>query len=273
MDKSWVKLYRKARDNEIMCDPIAWLLFSYVLLSVNRETGVLKTGRIYLSSVLKINQSTIYKALLRLEKKYHLVTTVRTTTHTEISVSKWAMYQSRDGLGNNEVTTKEQPSNTIQEVRSKNKEYKDINSRELMLTKNQLEKLQKEFPYLNVQLKYQKFKEWQRASGKTFRNVLARFRMWLIEDVDRQQKTNNAIVNDPIFKRYAEVYRSGEDWAVRAKMLLLPSLETKYPLWRYQKEWEEVKKRLREEVPVGTGEKDERYVTMVQQLSDRFAVN
>src|SRR5260221_11975385 len=108
MDNSWIKLFRKARDNEIMTDPIAWTLFTYILLTVNRETGSMKTGRVYLSTILKINQSTIYKALLRLQQKYNLVTTVRTTTHTEITVSKWDVYQHVGIHGNNQVTTKEQ---------------------------------------------------------------------------------------------------------------------------------------------------------------------
>ena len=124
MDNTWIKLYRKARDNEIMQDPIAWILFSFILLSVDRETGSMRTGRIYLGRALRLHDSTIYKALKRLEKKYDLVTCLVTTKYTEISVSKWSAYQHAEPLGNitgnNKVTTKEQQSNTIQEERIEN---------------------------------------------------------------------------------------------------------------------------------------------------------
>lgn len=129
MDTTWVKLYRKARENNIMQDPIAWVLFTYILLSVDRKTGAMRTGRIYLSNALKVNESTIYKALKRLSKKYTLIELLVTTKYTEIRVLKWHLYQSTETDGNNKVTTKEQQSNTIQEYRNKNNtiiEKKDL---------------------------------------------------------------------------------------------------------------------------------------------------
>lgn len=56
----------------------------------------------------------------------------------------------------------------------------------------------------------------------------------------------NPIVNDPTFKRYQEIYGRGDDWAVRAKMDLLPRLESKYPAYRFDKEWVEAKNMLKE---------------------------
>ena len=186
MDKTWVKLYRKARDNEIMTDPVAWLLFSYILMSVNRETGSMKTGRIYLSAMLKIKQGTIYKALKRLSEKYHLVTTVVTTKYTEIIVSKWALYQNMESQSNSGVTTKEQQSNTIQEVRSKN------NTSYMTLTENQKQKLKKEFPYLDLEYEVHRFQAWQKGTGKEFPNVLERFRAWLMQQ--KHEKDRKSVV-------------------------------------------------------------------------------
>lgn len=238
MDNSWIKLFRKARDNQIMTDPIAWTLFSYILLTVNRETGSMRTGRIYLSTVLKVNQSTIYKALKRLSEKYGLVTTVVTTKYTEITVSKWSIYQHNESSGNSEVTTKEQQSNTIQEERSKN------NTNIISLLPNQLEKLKKEFPYLDVVYEYRRFKEWQKGTGKEFPNVLARFRAWMMQQEHEDKKETNVILEDAIFKQLEKVWKYNDGVGFIRKSDLQSRLGSKYPKQKYVREWEEVRKVL-----------------------------
>lgn len=177
MDTSWIKLYRKARDNDIMRDPVAWTLFCYILMTVHRDTGSMKTGRIYLSAILKIDQSTIYKALKRLSQKYNLIDTLVTTKYTEIIVSKWSIYQNTDNNGNNKVTTKEQQSNTIQEERSK----KNTNISEIELQEI-ADKY--EIPLVKVKSKYDDMVTWleEVPTRKKGRNYKATLMNWLRKD-------------------------------------------------------------------------------------------
>lgn len=128
MTETWVKLYRKAKYNDLIKDATAWQLFSFILLSVNHKTGKYKTGRIRLSEALGVNQSTIYKALKRLERSYKVLSLLVTTKYTEITVLNWAKYQSKNTTGNNKVTTKEQQSNTIQEYKNIKNIQEDINN-------------------------------------------------------------------------------------------------------------------------------------------------
>lgn len=52
----------------------------------------------------------------------------------------------------------------------------------LSLTKNQKEKLKQEYPNVDIDIAYKKFKLWQQSNGKTFVNTFARFKMWLMDD-------------------------------------------------------------------------------------------
>jgi hypothetical protein len=120
MKDTWIKIYRKASTHRIMRDPVAWTLFSYLLMMVDRETGSYTTGRIYLAEILGLPQSTIRNALHRLEKKYLVITTNRTTKYTEIIVSNWAKYQQDNIHEDNGRTTGGQREDTKQEERIKN---------------------------------------------------------------------------------------------------------------------------------------------------------
>ena len=123
----WIKLYRKLNKNQVLQDAVAWQIFTWLLLNVDRKTGKYNTGRIYISRELKINESTCYKAIKRLEKKYKMVTLVGNNKFTTFFIYNWFKYQG-DGnsSGNNKVTTKEQQSNNKvtlnkkREVRIKN---------------------------------------------------------------------------------------------------------------------------------------------------------
>lgn len=120
MQETWVKLYRKLADHQIIRDSTALQIFIWVLLSVD-QTGKMVCGRFWASEKLGLCTSTFYKAIKRLEKKYDLVTLSSNNKNTIILVKNWNKYQS-DGVsyGNNKVTTGEQQSNTIQEERIKN---------------------------------------------------------------------------------------------------------------------------------------------------------
>lgn len=123
MTRGWVRFWRKAVDNEIMKDGVAWHIFTWLLLKVDRTTGKKKTGRFWAAEELGMKPITFYKGLKRLEKKYKMVTLVVTGKSTEISLINWHRYQSGNTSGNTSVTHEEHIGNTLQEVRSKNKEY------------------------------------------------------------------------------------------------------------------------------------------------------
>jgi hypothetical protein len=123
MNEGWIKLYRKALESDIFEDVTAWRIFTWLLLKVDYKTGKKKIGRIWASEETKLNPSTFYKGLLRLQNKYKIIklsTGKVTIKYTEIEVINWEKYQS----SNNQVTIREQSSNTLQEV--KNKEVKNI---------------------------------------------------------------------------------------------------------------------------------------------------
>ena len=128
-NNSWIKLYRKAKDNDIMRDPTAWFLFSWILLSVQKDTGKWKVGRFMLADMLGIKSTTIYKTLKRLEKKYKVVTLNSNNRFTEITVLQWAKYQQQTPpvtqAGNNKVTTKGQQSNNKVTL-NKNKRIREV---------------------------------------------------------------------------------------------------------------------------------------------------
>lgn len=195
MDNTWVKLYRKLGDNEIMQDSTALQVFIWILLQVNKKTGELTTGRFIGSRELGLNSNTFYKALKRLEKKHKIVTLTSNNKYTTVSLLNWSKYnqynESVTQSGNNKVTTKEQQSNTpiyIQDIKT----YRHKEG-ELKLTPDKILKLKEEYPYVDIDKTYEKFRAWQKANGRQFDNVLEAFRVWLIED-NTKNKPRKAII-------------------------------------------------------------------------------
>lgn len=121
MNQGWVKLHRKFLNNELLrVDVSARSVFITLLLLCDKRTGTGTFGRELLGYYSGLKPITAYKAFLRL-KKAKMVTQSSNNRFTAFSICKWEEYQAGGNkLGNNQVTTKEQPSNTLQEVRSKN---------------------------------------------------------------------------------------------------------------------------------------------------------
>jgi DNA-binding transcriptional regulator YhcF (GntR family) len=127
MEQGWIKLHRKLLDNDIYRhDPTAWRVFCHFLLIVDHKTGCRDYGRFQVARELDMNPNTLYKAIKRLENA-KMVTQESNNRFTVLSIVNWHDYQSNDNkAGNNKVTTKEQQSNTKQELRIKKKETKHI---------------------------------------------------------------------------------------------------------------------------------------------------
>lgn len=83
-------------------------------------------GRFWASDELGLNSNTFYKALKRLEKKWHMVTLSGNNKSTDVWIVNWAKYQNNKRLGNtfgnNKVTTGQQLGNTLIEYRIKKEE-------------------------------------------------------------------------------------------------------------------------------------------------------
>jgi len=122
-NKGWVKYHRQILDNKLIQDHNCFILFSGLLLLVDKDTGEYDAGRYQLGLIFKMNPNTAYKALKRLEKKWKTVTLISNNQYTRIKVLKWHDYQQvGNTIGNNAVTTGEQPDTTKQELRIENEE-------------------------------------------------------------------------------------------------------------------------------------------------------
>lgn len=95
-----------------MADPSAYILFTRLLLVADSRTGTYTTGRYQLAELSGLKPITAYKALKRLEK-WGIIALSSNNKRTAVNILNWSSYQAD---GNNRVTTKEQQSNTKQEV-------------------------------------------------------------------------------------------------------------------------------------------------------------
>lgn len=118
--EGWIKLYRKTLENGILKDHTSWVIFSWLLLKVDRKTGKKITGRFWASSELGMKPTTFYKSLMRLQNKWNMVTLRVTGKYTEISLVNWDKYQNNDTSSNTLVTHQGHISDTLQEERIKN---------------------------------------------------------------------------------------------------------------------------------------------------------
>jgi hypothetical protein len=126
INNGWIKLYRKI----LSCDDLfrsahTFPVFILLLLLAEHETGKLTIGRFQIAKWLKINPSAAYRALCRLQTEHRIVMKPN-NKWTTISICNWHKYQTKS---NNKRTTNEQQTNTLQELRIKNKEKELINKK------------------------------------------------------------------------------------------------------------------------------------------------
>jgi len=137
MSEGWIKLHRKLLDSRVFANEGLLRLWLYCLCRANHKTtyvyiqtgkgntevkvnaGEFIFGRNSVSKDLKMNPSTLYKRMKKLENIGNV--NIKSNTHYSIvSICKWEVYQSSDNEkqhakeqpSNNQVTGKEQPSNT-----------------------------------------------------------------------------------------------------------------------------------------------------------------
>jgi hypothetical protein len=129
MNNGWIKLHRKVLDGPLAKRPAwAWLWVTLLLLAnhddrnkfiwmgkeMEQKAGEFITGRKALSEKTGIPQSTIEDILTYLENSCQ-IRQQKTTKYRLITIVKWKEYQESD----NKATAKQQQSDTIKKLRSK----------------------------------------------------------------------------------------------------------------------------------------------------------
>lgn len=120
---TYIKLYRKILDNpELSNDNNAFIMFTKLLLKVDRKTGMYTAGRKQLAQLCNLKNATAYRTLCRLADA-GLVATKSNTKYTTITVVSWHEYQSSvsasEQLGSNITTHNETKESTKQEKKEK----------------------------------------------------------------------------------------------------------------------------------------------------------
>lgn len=97
--RGYVKLYRKAQDDEVFSNPYAWHLFTYCLLNArirkNRDldVGEFETSQYRISNDLKMSRKTILK-FLKFLKDEGCIDYETDSLRTIIRVLNFSKYQS-----------------------------------------------------------------------------------------------------------------------------------------------------------------------------------
>lgn len=164
----WIKFHKKTIENEMWRnDRTAWHIFEGLLMIVKTETGSWSGGRLQMSQLFGIKDTTIYKALLRLQKA-NMVTLSSNNKFSTIHICNWKKYQAvSNNASNNKVTTKGQQSNTLK----RNKETKETKKATLEQAPNPVSKLYYQYlkkyriPVRNHKTLAGKIKEMESLNG------------------------------------------------------------------------------------------------------------
>lgn len=142
--EGWIKLHRKILDNAIFDNADLLKVWIWCLLKATHEDytqmvglqtveltkGQFITGRFKGAEELKLNPSTFYKYLKVLEK-LNMIVLNSNNKMTVVTVANWGKYQLDENetcqQNNNNVTTKEQQSNTNKNIKN-NKNINNIYS-------------------------------------------------------------------------------------------------------------------------------------------------
>jgi len=175
----WVSLHRKIIDSRVFANEGLLKVWIYCLCRANHEknyvpittgkgttevevnAGEFIFGRNIVAKELKMNPSTLYKRMQKLEK-YGNLNIISNTHYSIVSICNWDSYQDNTKIkeqpkehpSNNQVTAREQPSNTENNVNNDNNEnnisplvknLERVNKMENPLTIEQGERLIKDY--------------------------------------------------------------------------------------------------------------------------------
>lgn len=116
MGNGYVKLWRSTNDNDILAnDNNAYIVFTRLLMLVDRNTGSYTTGRKKLAMYMNMKESTLYGVLKRLERATMLQVNSNTYA-TTFHICNWSKWQQED---NTSATHRQSNGNTKQEEEKK----------------------------------------------------------------------------------------------------------------------------------------------------------
>jgi DNA replication protein DnaD len=184
-------MHRKLLDHEIGRDPLAVALWFRLIAEASYEDKEvlwnggaiqIKRGQ-FITSILKLSQwlrvsEGRTKRYLNAYQNVGQIEIKTTNKYTVITIRNYNKYQVNGEQNENRMRTNREQNETT----NKDKETKEYKEGDINLTKFQLEKLRKEFPRVEVERSLEEFKLWQQSTGKTFKNTLARFKLWLMDE-------------------------------------------------------------------------------------------
>lgn len=119
----WIKLHRKTLQNELFeHDKTALSVFIHLLLVVDRQ-GKWQGGRFQLADLCKINPSTLYNALQRLNINT-IINIKSNNKFSTISICNWSKYQMpvNNKISRSSTTGQQQRQHSNKNAATKNKE-------------------------------------------------------------------------------------------------------------------------------------------------------
>lgn len=192
-NQGWIKLHRKILDNkELFGKNYDFALFTYFILKADRITGVARVGRQDLAKRFRADESTIYKAMKRIERG-GLIHIKSNNQFSDVYICKYTEYQTQsNNESNNKVTTKEQQSNTIQEERSKNKE--------ILLSESEIGEISKENNISKkVVIDYQTdYLLWKENNPRKSNKLRPSVKSWIRRDIKLGKLLQNKSLKDKI---------------------------------------------------------------------------
>jgi hypothetical protein len=109
----WVRYYRSILFHPLLeHDNTCFIVFTKLLLYVDRNTGTCTTGRKRLGMITNLKDTTAWQALKRLEKA-GMVTLSTTTTFTRVIVDNWQKFQSNLVFDDSKLTANGQQTDSL----------------------------------------------------------------------------------------------------------------------------------------------------------------
>lgn len=154
MDRGWIKLHRKIKNNDAMFRSAHTFTVFCLLLLMADEHGRIRTGRYQLAERLKIKPTVVYQTLIRLRN----MTTIELQSDnkgTTIQICKWSTYQEKSDT---KVTTKPLQNDTIQEAKKLRIEKQDnTNTTDVVLAEPEIfgkPEINEVFEYWHISVGY-----------------------------------------------------------------------------------------------------------------------
>lgn len=173
MDEYWVKLHSGMLFNNVWkFYPNAWRVFECLLLLCYPKDGSWSGGRKQLAKICNLNENTVYRGMLRLQKE-GMLRVEPNNKYTVFYICKWNEYQVK---ANNNVTTTEQQRNnnvTTTEHSINMKELdKEIEKDTTRAHTTEFDSFWNEYP--SKKGKKEALRAWQRSKDKpTIESVVA----------------------------------------------------------------------------------------------------